>query len=253
MAAWLVDPRLGAFAVRVLERLARRPESRDAAIAALARAESVAPSDAVRSDARDALRRLGAMTIAPMRRRPTGRIPTAPREGKPGVEGRDYWAMHTWNRSASHAPAQRAYIWAELRRGHFRQGWGWDEKQDLTVIQRQLARGEALNDEQKVAWRARRMLTTFEDGIRIDDIVVAVAIPEPDKLAITKVIGPYEFDLDPTIRDYGHLLPIRLLMEPIARHDPRISEALAHALRNRTRLWRIDGVGGDIEDLLDTR
>ena len=64
------------------------------------------------------------------------------------------------------------------------------------------------------------------------------------------MVGPYGFDLDPTIRDYGHFLPVELLGEPIPRHHPRVSEVLAHALRNRSRLWRIDGVGGDIEDLI---
>jgi len=47
--------------------------------------------------------------------------------------------------------------------------------------------------------------------------------------------------------DYGDLLPVELLVGPIDRHDPRVSEPLGTAIRNRTRFWRIDSVGGDLE------
>lgn len=32
------------------------------------------------------------------------------------------------------SPWERPFIWAEARRGRLRQGWGWDETQDLDVI-----------------------------------------------------------------------------------------------------------------------
>jgi hypothetical protein len=65
-----------------------------------------------------------------------------------------------------------------------------------------------------------------------------------------RVIAPYEFSIDKDVRDYGHLLPVELIAGPINRHDRRVSEALRKALRNRPRLWRIDGVGGDVENLV---
>ena len=93
------------------------------------------------------------------------------------------------------------------------------------------------------------MLTDRADAIHVDDLVIAVAVPEQWQLVVVRVIGPYGFDMDPAVADYGHLLPVELLAGPIDRHDPRVSEPLRAAIRNRTRLWRIDGVGGDIEGL----
>jgi hypothetical protein len=57
-------------------------------------------------------------------------------------------------------------------------------------------------------------------------------------------------EVDPGMADHGHLLPVDLLVWPIDRHDPRVSEPLRAAIRNRTRLWSIDGVGGDIGALV---
>lgn len=70
-----------------------------------------------------------------------------------------------------------------------------------------------------------------------------------DLAVITAISGGYRFDPHPGIEDYGHCLPVELLAGPLDRHDPRLSPALQAALRNRTRLWRIDAVGGDVEGL----
>jgi len=120
----------------------------------------------------------------------------------------------------------------------------WDDIQDLRVIQARLDRGIALTDAEAQAWRARRMLTDRDDAIHVD--ALGVAVPEQWRLAIVRVTGPYSFDVDPGMADSGHLLPAELLEGPIDRHDPRVSDPLRAAIRNRTRLWRIDGVGGDI-------
>jgi hypothetical protein len=77
--------------------------------------------------------------------------------------------------------------------------------------------------------------------------VIRDAAPEQWQFAVVRVTGPYGFNVAPGVADYGHLLPVELLVEPIDRHDSRVSGPLRAALRNRTRLWRIDGVSGDIE------
>ena len=59
MRVWLLDPELGAFAVRVLERIAQRPDGRPAAIQALTSIDPSATSEIVARDALDALGRLG--------------------------------------------------------------------------------------------------------------------------------------------------------------------------------------------------
>lgn len=77
-----------------------------------------------------------------------------------------------------------------------------------------------------------------------------MAVPEPHTIVVTRVIGPYEFELDASVPDYGHLLPVELLGGPVDRGDARVSDALRHAIRSRLRLWRIDRVGGDVEGLI---
>jgi hypothetical protein len=49
---------------------------------------------------------------------------------------------------------------------------------------------------------------------------------------------------------FGHVLPVELLASDIDRHAPEVSKALRSILRVQTRLYRIDGYGGDVEQLL---
>ena len=75
-------------------------------------------------------------------------------------------------------------------------------------------------------------------------------MPEQWQFAVVRVTDPYASNVAPGMADYGRLLPVELLVGPIDRHDPRVSGPLRAVIRNRTRLWRIDGVGGDIEALV---
>lgn len=59
MRGWISDAELGAFAVRVLERIAERPTDRSAAIAALTGLDLTALTPSVARDVKDALERLG--------------------------------------------------------------------------------------------------------------------------------------------------------------------------------------------------
>jgi hypothetical protein len=119
----------------------------------------------------------------------------------------------------------------------------------LRLIATKVARGIDLDGTERMAWRARRMLTDRDDSMHVDDIVVAVAVPEPSQFVVARVTDGYRFEIPQPINDYGHYLPVELQIGPLDRHDPRIGPALLAALRNRSRLWRIDGVGGDVEDL----
>ncbi len=59
MQEWIRDPEFGAFAVRVLEKVAERPDDRPAAIAALESVDPAAASSPVSRDIADVLLRLG--------------------------------------------------------------------------------------------------------------------------------------------------------------------------------------------------
>jgi hypothetical protein len=247
VAAWIADPRLGAFAVRVLERIGQDPDHRQSVARALSTGRAAAGTPRIGMDIDETLDRMG----VPQSRRRVGTTSgsTSRPEGKPGIAGRGYWAMHTWERT-QRGDDQRAYVWAELQRGRLRQGWGWDPSQDLRVIAAKLARGIELDGTERVAWKARRMLTDRDDAIHVHDVVAAVAIPQPSQVVFARVTGGYRFELEPGIADYGHYLPVELVAGPFDRRARPVSIALQAALRNRSRLWRIDPVGGDVEGLL---
>ena len=76
LAEWLGDPRLGAFAVRVLQRIAADSEAsvatRRAVATALEDAEPEAPTAAVRGDIEEALAALGGTSLKDGRCKVTG-------------------------------------------------------------------------------------------------------------------------------------------------------------------------------------
>ncbi len=89
LAPWLADARLGAFAVRVLESIGRRPDGRADAIRALAEARTSAGSESARLDAAQSLANLnvGRDEMPAARRRGTGGATRSPANG-------DNWSEH---------------------------------------------------------------------------------------------------------------------------------------------------------------
>jgi hypothetical protein len=240
MVEWLDDREFGAFAVRVLERIAAVEGARKQVIDALAAALPDAPSVPIAGDIQAALTHLGARSAS------TDRPPRphAPRpQGRPGLPGRRYWAMRT-------GVSRPDVVWREARAGRLRQGWGWAEEQSLERIARVLRAGGELTDWQRQAWPARRMLTTEPDGIRLDDLVVTQNLPRHAHISVFRVVGPYGFEVPSEHDDYGHYLQVELLVGDVSRYDPWVSDALRHAIKLRPRLYEITPYGGEVEALI---
>jgi hypothetical protein len=245
MNDWLADPRLAAFAIRVLERVGQTPVHRPAVLEVLAAIDRDELPPHLESDLD---RALGSLGIA-VRSRPIaggrGRRQSAARRpiGIAGVAGRGYWVMRT-------SPWERAYVWAEAEDGRLRQGWGWDETQNLEVIAKTVRAGGQLNDEQQLAWRARRMLSTEGDGMRLGDLVVAPNLPIWGRLSVFRVTDSYRWSPGPVqgpIERFGHVLPVALVAADIDRRSNVVSDGLRSMLRPQTRLYNISAFGGDVE------
>lgn len=240
MTDWLGDARLAAFAIRVLERIGRSggkgSRDRTAVIDVLSAVDREELPPHLAGDVEQALTDLGAS-----RRR----APRPAPEINAGIEGRGYWVMRT-------SPWDRTFIWSEARTGRLRQGWGWDESQNLEVIADIVRRGGQPSELQHLAWRARRMRTTAPDGMRVGDLIVAPNLPAWGELSIFRLLGSYSWepvDIGKLDR-FGHVLPVALLSEAIHRRDTRVSQALRSMLRVQTRLYNITPYGGDVERLV---
>ncbi len=244
MTDWLGDPRLAAFAIRVLERIGREPADRSSVIDVLALVDRSELPEHLAGDVERALVAVGGPK-APVRR-VSGATPSSRPVGSPGVVGRGYWVMRT-------SPWERPYVWAEAQRGRLRQGWGWNAEMNLDTIAEVVRRGGELSDEQQMSWRSRRMRTSAPDGMHVGDLVVAPNLPEWGRVSVFRVAGSYEYSLDVPRRfdeRLGHILPVELLAADIDRRAPIVSDGLRSMLRVQTRLYSISGYGGDVERLV---
>jgi hypothetical protein len=94
------------------------------------------------------------------------------------------------------------------------------------------------------------MLATEPDGIRYDDLVVTQNLPRQGRLSVSRVVGSYEFSIPDSPHDYGHILPVELLVPDIGRWDLGVSDALRRAISLQPRLYEITPYGGDVEALV---
>jgi hypothetical protein len=245
MADWISDPRLAAFAIRVLERIGRDQNARAGTVAILAAVDRADLPPSVVGDLDRAISALGGPTPRSPERTTSG-IPTERPKGLPGVPGRGYWVLRT-------SPWERPYLWAEALAGRLRQGWGVADEQNLEVIAAAVRRGDPLTGLQKEARLALRMLTSWDGGMRLGDLVVAPNLPDYGRLSVFRVAGSYEWSLAAPRRwdeRFGHILPVELVASNVDRRSPGVSDGLRAALRSQTRLYNITSYGGDVERLI---
>lgn len=106
-----------------------------------------------------------------------------------------------WNTAAD----RREYLKAEIEQGRLRQGWGYDDSQDLRVIQQAIENKETPTGEQKQTWsRCQAMLNEIEAG----DYILVKNIPSETYFTIVEVDGPYGFSIDEDVGDQGHFIPV---------------------------------------------
>lgn len=243
MTEWLGDPRLAAFAIRVLEVIGRDPERRSSVADVL---QAIDREELPAHLGRDVDAALAILRPPrPVGRSGGGSASSRP-AGSPGADGRGYWVMRT-------SADDHAYIWAEAQQGRLRQGWGWNEEMSLDVIAEILRRGGELTGDQPLTMCARRMRTSEPDGMRVGDIVVAPNLPVWGELSVFRVAGSYTYAMDPPQPSgdrFGHILPVELLLGAVDRRSPKVSDGLRSMLRVQTRLYNITGYGGDVERLL---
>ena len=130
------------------------------------------------------------------------------------------------------------YFYEEVNNGFLRQGWGYNEGQDLNKLTYNEGASRNLSIKQKV---------------KKGDILLVPRLPEWDLVAIVEAKEDwdetYEFDLDELIGDFGHKFPAKLI-KSFARNHELVSGNIRSSLRNPLRFWNMDYNGEDIENLI---
>ena len=126
----------------------------------------------------------------------------------------------------------------ELEKNILRQGWGWDERQNL----RNLSMDEG----------AKRNLPMF-NKVKKDDILLIPRLPVWGEVAIAEAtedwdIG-YEFGIHEKLHDYGHKFPVKMIKR-FTRKNENVTGNIRSTLKNPSRFWNINHYSDDVEKLL---
>lgn len=171
---------------------------------------------------------------------------------------RRYWAIRTDKENKS-------LLLGELRKGRLRQGWGQDPSHDLRSIQAEIGKGgnwwERLSSTQKEVLPQLRMLSSTDDSVQLGDWIVIPNLPEHGEFLIGEVVGAYQYDpltlsksqdVHDLGRDYGHILPVRLLTDKgINKYAAEVDARIRSTLKTPMRMWNIDYCGESLERLLE--
>jgi|GEM_PF-1222890 len=148
------------------------------------------------------------------------------------------------------------YFWTELQKGRMRQGWGYDDSQNLGLILEEMQKGGEwwgrLSEDQLAAYRNYPFHPGWgDDTMRQGDIVLIPNMPTFGSFALIRLIdNDYHFDI-PEEWDYGHWRNVALLTpDGVVTDHEDVHADIRSTLRCRSRIWRIDQVGQFIETLL---
>ena len=132
------------------------------------------------------------------------------------------------------------YFTDELSEGRLRQGWGWDEAQDLRNFRMDEGAG-----------RNRPIFNKVKKG----DILLIPQIPNWGEVALVEAIEDfnlgYRFELDKNQSDYGHIFPAKYIKK-FTRNNDNVTGNLRSTLKNPSRFWNINHYSDDVELLLKT-
>lgn len=128
----------------------------------------------------------------------------------------------------------------ELNNGRLRQGWGWDEKQNLRDFEMDEGAG-----------RNRPMFYKVKKG----DILLVPQLPSWGQIAIVEATedwySGYKFEIDPKLGDYGHIFPATYFKR-FTRNNENVTGNLRSTLKNPSRFWNINHYSDDVDLLLKT-
>lgn len=134
----------------------------------------------------------------------------------------------------------------ELEQGRLRQGWGYDEGQDL----RKRIDGWKLPFDEGASGNIAML------DVKKDDLLLIPHLPEWSYVTIAQATEDwdtgYEFDIDPNLKDYGHIFPAKIILH-FQRDAKAVNAAIRSTLRNPRRFWRCDVSLDDVMSIISAK
>ncbi|WP_218939904.1 hypothetical protein [Parashewanella spongiae] len=119
-----------------------------------------------------------------------------------------------------------------------RQGWGWDERQNLRKLE--------LNE------GAKRNLPIF-NKVKKGDILIIPRLPTWSEVAIVEATEDfcdgYEFKIDSELKDFGHCFPAKII-KPFVRQNKHVNGDIRASIKNPSRFWNMNQCADSIEALI---
>ena len=147
------------------------------------------------------------------------------------MASRNYWCYRIDTNNIN-------YFKDQLHNGKLRQGWGWDQRQDLRNFEMDEGAG--------------RNLAMFEK-VKRGDILLVPRLPSWGEIAIVEATEDwsegYRFEIDNRLGDYGHIFPAKYVRR-FTRNNENVTGNLRSTLRNPSRFWGINHYSEDVESLL---
>ena len=138
-----------------------------------------------------------------------------------------------------------ASTFRSLQEGVGRFGWSYVETADLGELQRRIHAGDSLTEEERDC-RQRFLL-----DIKKCDYVVYINIPEWGKCTLGRVKGPYYWRWED--EDFNHRFPVDpASVRVFDRNDAIVHPQLSSKLKLQGRWWRINGLHGEFESLIES-
>ena len=133
----------------------------------------------------------------------------------------------------------REYFYNEILEGRLRQGWGYDDSQDLTL-------GDKTDKSAKGNF-------PIYNKVKKGDILLVPRVEAWDEIAIVEATEDfdkgYKFSIDEGIDDYGHIFPVKF-KRCFSRHNINVDGDIRETLKCRSRFWNINRCEAEIKKIL---
>lgn len=148
------------------------------------------------------------------------------------MKKRNYWGFRVNSKNATVAQ----FLREELRKGRLRQGWGYNEEQNLRL--------------NPVDPGARRNLGMY-NKVKKGDYILIPHMPDWNSVTIAEAIDDwnkgYDFSIDKRFHDYGHIFPVSVIVD--FSKSISLDSSIVSSLKNYGRFWNMNQCGENIDQL----